>query len=384
MLDVLKSATDIISFKSISGTPDEGAILYLKNHLETLSFQTYLQTYKGDGSYDVLNLYAQFGNKGKNLCFAGHTDVVPSGDETSWNTPPFKPKVIDGSLIGRGAVDMKGSIAAFLVASCEFISENKNFKNEGRISFLITGDEEADSINGTVKLLKDIYEKGYSIDSCIVGEPTSDKKFGDTIKVGRRGSLTCTLTVNGVQGHVAYPEKAKNPNNIIVKILNELNETKFDDGNKFFSATNLEITSIDVANSTTNLIPAKATAKFNLRFNNEQTREGLLSQINDICKKYCDDFKLGPSFSNAEPFLSEPSNLCDYLTKACNEVLNISPTISTSGGTSDARFIKNYCEVAEFGLLNETAHKISEKVKVEDLYKLKDIYKKTIELYFAN
>ncbi|HCR85284.1 MAG TPA: succinyl-diaminopimelate desuccinylase [Alphaproteobacteria bacterium] len=380
-LDVLKETSEIISYKSVTGTQDEGAILYLKEKLESLGFKTITETFKGDGSYDVLNLYAEYGKSGRNLCFAGHTDVVPAGDESKWTVNPFYPKIVDGYLIGRGAVDMKSSITAWLCAVSEFLNENRGF-DAGKISMLITGDEEADAVNGTVKLLSSITTKGYRIDHCIVGEPSNPLKLGEMIKIGRRGSLSCTLTVNGVQGHVAYPEKAQNPNPIIIKILNELSDVKFDSGNQFFSATNLEVTTIDVANPTTNLIPSKATASFNIRFNNEQTRAGLIEKINEVCKKYTSNYELRSFQSNAEPFLSNPGLLADFIKKACKEVINKTPELSTTGGTSDARFIKDYCEVAEFGLTNETAHKIDEKVKVEDLYKLKDIYKRVIEIYF--
>lgn len=381
-LDVLKTTSELISYKSISGQPDEGAITYLKSHLEKLGFKTITETYKGDGSYDVLNLYAEFGSQGKNLCFAGHTDVVPPGNESDWSVPPFSPKVVDGFLIGRGAVDMKAEITAWLCAVSEFIEENKGF-DKGRISMLITGDEEADAINGTVKLLKTITEKGHKIDNCIVGEPTNPSQLGEMVKIGRRGGLTCVLTVNGIQGHVAYPEKASNPNHTIVKILNDIISHKFDNGNEYFSPTNLEVTTIDVGNPTSNVIPNKAVAKFNIRFNNEQTRDKLVNKLNEICKKHTSNYELKPLYSNAEPFLCKPNSLTDIIQKACGELIGKTPVLSTTGGTSDARFIKDYCEVAEFGLINETAHKVDEKVSVKDLEKLKDIYKRIIELYFS-
>jgi succinyl-diaminopimelate desuccinylase len=381
-IDVTNFALELISKKSVSGTPDEGAIALIKTSLEKYGFKSYQQNFSGDGSYDVLNLYSEYGSTGKNLCFAGHTDVVPSGDEASWTTPPFSPQIKNGYLIGRGAVDMKGSIAAWVSALSEFLTENPNF-NKGKLSFLITGDEEADSINGTVKMLKFITEKNIKLDSCIVGEPTSTEKLGDMIKIGRRGSLSFILTVYGVQGHVAYPEKVVNPNTILVKILNHLISKKLDKGNKYFGASNLEITSIDVANPTGNLVPEKATAKFNIRFNNLHTAKSLKKYVAGVCNKYAKKYEIETRKGECESFLSRAGALADIVERSISQTIGIKTVKSTTGGTSDARFIKDYCEVVEFGLLNNTAHKIDEKTSVEDLINLKNTYKKIIENYFG-
>lgn len=383
MSNTVQTSIDLMSYKSVSGQEDEGAINFLAERFEKLGFENHIQTFTGDDSYDVLNIYSQkkFG-EGKNLCFAGHTDVVPEGDVNSWSVNPYQPEVKEGYLIGRGAVDMKAAIAAWLVAVEEFLSENPNF-DKGTLSFLITGDEEAEAINGTVKLLQFIDEKGIKIDSCIVGEPTNPSEIGEMAKVGRRGSLTCDLTVNGTQGHVAYPDVALNPCTLLTKILNEIVSLELDNGNEFFLPSNLEVTSIDVGNPTDNLIPAQAKARFNIRFNNLQTREGLKQKFHEICKKYSDNYTLEDKFSNSEPFLSEPGFLAEVVTKASEQVLGKTPELSTTGGTSDARFIRSYAEVVEFGLINKTAHKIDEKIKPEELEALKDAYKKIIELYFA-
>jgi succinyl-diaminopimelate desuccinylase len=381
-IDVTNFALELISKKSVSGQVDEGAIALIKTSLEKYGFKSYQQNFSGDGSYDVLNIYSEYGSTGKNLCFAGHTDVVPSGDEASWTTPPFSPQIKDGYLIGRGAVDMKGSIAAWVSAVSEFLTENQNF-NKGKLSFLITGDEEADSINGTVKMLKFITESGFKLDSCVVGEPTSTEKLGDMIKIGRRGSLSFILTVHGVQGHVAYPEKVVNPNTILVKILSHLISKKLDKGNKHFGASNLEITSIDVVNATGNLVPQKATAKFNIRFNNLHTAKSLKKYVAGVCNKYAEKYDIETRKGECESFLSRAGVLADIVERAISQTIGIKTVKSTTGGTSDARFIKDYCEVVEFGLLNNTAHKIDEKTSVEDLINLKNTYKKIIENYFA-
>lgn len=380
-IDVVDFALKLISRKSISGEGDNGAIDLVKETLSQHGFECSVQNFSGDDSYDVGNLYAQLGKNGKNLCFAGHTDVVPPGDESAWSVPPFQPKIVNDILIGRGAVDMKGSIAAWVAAVSEYLSENKNFNNT--LSLLITGDEEADSINGTVKMLKFITEKGRKIDSCVVGEPTNPENLGDMMKIGRRGSISFTLTVHGIQGHVAYPEKVKNPNKAIVKILHELVSERLDKGNKFFDASNLEVTSIDVGNPTANVVPAKAVARFNIRFNNLHSTKALKKHVTHICNKHADKYELDVRKGECESFLSKPGRLADVIEQSVREVLGKKPVRSTTGGTSDARFIKDYAEVVEFGLINTTAHKVDEKVSTKDLVDLKNIYKKIIENYFA-
>jgi len=380
-IDVVDFTLSLISKRSISGEPDSGAIELLKNSLLSYGFDCSIQNFSGDGSYEVGNLYAQRGSSGKNLCFAGHTDVVPPGDENSWSVPPFTPQIVDGKLIGRGAVDMKGAIAAWISAVSEFLEENKDFSQT--LSLLITGDEEADSVNGTVKMLKFISDKGIKIDSCIVGEPTNSEKLGDMMKIGRRGSISFTLTVRGLQGHVAYPEKVVNPNKALINILHELISKRLDKGNKFFSASNLEVTSIDVGNTTTNLIPAQASARFNIRFNNLHSTKALRKYVTAICNKHAKNYELEVRKGECESFLSRAGVLADIVAASAKRVVGILPVKSTTGGTSDARFIKDYAEVVEFGLVNTTAHKIDEQTPVADLINLKNIYKNIISAYFA-
>ncbi len=388
MSNVLKIATDLISCKSVSGERDEGALDYIENFLKPLGFKTERLIFKGDNSYEVDNLYAEYkGMVGRNLCFAGHTDVVPEGDSSAWSVNPYKPEIRDGYLIGRGAVDMKGSIACFMAAVSEFISDNKNF--EGGLSFLITGDEEADSINGTEKILKAITAKGTKIDSCIVGEPTNTEQLGDMIKIGRRGGVSYEITIHGVQGHVAYPEKALNPTPIIAEIVHKISEHKFDNGNEFFQPTNLEFTTIDIGNKAVNVIPAKASAKCNIRFNNEQTAEKIHGIIEGIIKSVASrqssaiKYEIKQIGRINECFIFTPGEFADLIADSAKKHTGIMPQFTTTGGTSDARFIKDYCEVVEFGLINTTAHKVDEKVAVSDLEKLKNIYLDIIRSYFS-
>ncbi len=381
LIDVVEFARELISRKSITGESDNGAIELISNNLKNLGFNCIIQNFSGDGSYEVSNLYAERGASGRNLCFAGHTDVVPHGDESSWSVPPYSPQVVDGFLIGRGAVDMKGSIAAWVAALSEFLNDNKNFSH--KLSMLITGDEEADSINGTVKMLKFITEKGAKIDSCVVGEPTNPNELGEMMKIGRRGSISFTLAVQGVQGHVAYPEKSRNPVTELVNILHELKGERLDKGNKFFDASNLEVTSVDVGNPTSNLIPEKASARFNIRFNNLHSTKALKKYVTHICNKHSKKYELEVRKGECESFISKPGALADVVEYSVKEVIGKKPVRSTTGGTSDARFIKDYAEVVEFGLVNTTAHKVDEKTSVEDLNNLKNIYKSIIQNYFA-
>lgn len=374
-------ALDLISQKSISCEEDQGAIEFLSGVLETLGFENDIHVFSEEGTYDVKNLYSELrGGQGKNLCFAGHTDVVPPGDENSWSVPPFEPQIVDGMLIGRGAVDMKGAIAAWVSALSKYLEQGN--KPSGILSLLITGDEEADAINGTVKLLKHVTKQGKEIDSCIVGEPTNPEKLGEMMKVGRRGSISFALKINGTQGHVAYPDQAVNPNHCLTRILNELINTELDKGNKYFQPSSLQVTSIDVGNTASNVIPQKATARVNIRFNTEHSQKSLTDMVEKICAEYADDFDISVA-KGSDPFLSEPAGLSDIVFDSVSEVMNIEPEKSTTGGTSDARFIKDYAEVVEFGLINKTAHKIDEQVAVDDLEKLSDIYLGIIKRYFA-
>lgn len=391
---------EFISKKSISGEVDEGAIQLLCDFLKALGFDNDVIEFTGDGSYNVLNLFSlrkadnvKKEKPTRNLCFAGHTDVVPAGDESLWSVPPFAPAIVDGMMIGRGACDMKSAISAWCLALKEIIFDDKTPLNID-LSLLITGDEEADSTNGTIKLLKYITDKGHKLDDCIVGEPTNPTKLGEMIKVGRRGSINYQLTINGKQGHVAYPEKALNPCAIIVKILDALNEYEFDKGNEYFLATNLEISSIDVGNKTTNLIPQTAKAQFNIRFNDEYNCKTITTKVEEVIQAKMKEIATEISLSNDiianykltynqgfNSFLCEPSELAYTAREVIKQVTNLTPEFSTTGGTSDARFIKDYARVIEFGLINATAHQIDESVSLEELYQLKEIYKGIILKY---
>lgn len=381
-LDPVQLSLEIISKESVSGNQDAGAITLLQNYLKELGFENHLLDFSGDGSYSVSNLYSYKKSSGKNLCFAGHTDVVPAGDEAHWTVKPFAPEIKDGILIGRGAADMKCAVVAWLAAVSEFIADNKDHKTT--LSFLITGDEEADAVNGTIKVLKRITEQGHKIDHTVVGEPTNPETLGDMVKIGRRGSVSFELTVKGVQGHVAYPDIADNPNTKIIKLLDKISSHTFDNGNEFFPPTNLEVVSIDVNNKTLNLIPAVATAKLNIRFNNQYTSEALEKSLHEICASVTKDYQLKRIGGIAESFLNKKSAFVDMVVNSVAKVTGNVPQISTTGGTSDARFIKDYSEVIEFGLINKTAHKVDENAKVEDIIKLKDIYKNILQAYEAN
>ncbi len=377
MLDPIRITQDLIRCPSV--TPqDAGAITFLESELKKLGFTCQKKIFSEDGTEDIVNLYARFGNKSPNLCFAGHTDVVPAGDRAAWQVDPFAGKIIDDVLIGRGTVDMKGAIGCWLAAASQFISERKEFP--GSLSLLITGDEESVAINGTKKMLKHIYEQGEKIDFCIVGEPSNPEKLGEMVKIGRRGSMNFSLKISGIQGHSAYPHLAENPVTHIVKILHMLVSTEFDKGTDFFQPTNLQVTSIDVDNPVANIIPASATARFNIRFNNLHKSEDIINFIRKICLSVTEKFTLEYQ-GCGEAFLTKPGELSNVVSSAVEEITGMKPELSTTGGTSDARFIKDYCQVVEFGLMNKTAHKVDEHVKVSDILKLTDIYKRIMEIF---
>jgi succinyl-diaminopimelate desuccinylase len=373
VLDLIDLCQKLIRFQST--TPqDDGVMDYLVQTLKSLGFRCHLLPYTHDDGSVVHNLYARRGADSPNLCFAGHVDVVPNGIESSWSHPPFAAKIHDGAIWGRGAVDMKGAIAAF-------ISAVKNSDHKGSISFLITGDEEGDATHGTVKVIEWLKEHNEVIDFCIVGEPTSDKKIGDTVKVGRRGSLSGTLTVSGVQGHVAYPHEAENPIPGMLKLLTVLDIAALDTGYDRFQPSNLEITSIDVGNAASNVIPESINAKFNVRFNPSFTRISLIERLQGTLNAVGVPYTLDVS-NMSEPFLTNAHPAMDKLSQAIQEETGLSPAYSTSGGTSDARFIKGIAPVVEFGLLNTLAHKVDERVSLKDLEVLARIYKRFIDLYF--
>jgi succinyl-diaminopimelate desuccinylase len=382
-LDALTLSEDLIRCPSV--TPTEGGALdLLQARLEAMGFTCWRLPFSEDGTPDVDNLYARLGREQPNFCFAGHTDVVPPGDVKDWASDPFKPEVRDGRLYGRGASDMKCAIAAMVAGTSAFLE--RAGKPEGSISFLITGDEEGPSVNGTKKVLKWMADKGEKIDACLVGEPTNPDKLGDMIKIGRRGSLNCVITVTGTQGHVAYPQLADNPVPKLLKMLAALTGEPLDDGNDHFPATNLEVTTVDVGNPTTNLIPAQASARFNIRFNDMHSGDSLTKLIEERCadamKGESGSYELGISVSG-ESFLTPPGHLSDVVAGAVKSVTGLDPELSTTGGTSDARFIKDHCAVVEFGLINETAHKVDENALVAEVHDLARIYEDVLKRYFA-
>lgn len=367
-MDVIELTKNLINCPSV--TPEEGgALQLLQDTLEPMGFACERMKFA-----EVDNLYARKGNSGRNLCFGGHTDVVPVGDESAWTYPPFEATIQDGFLYGRGAVDMKSAICAFVAAIGEY--ELK----DGSISLLITADEEGPGVNGTKKVLEALAERDEKIDSCIVGEPTNPEVLGEMIKIGRRGSMCAYVTVNGTQGHVAYPHNADNPVTKMVNILHELQNKTLDSGSEHFDPSNLEVVTVDVGNEATNVIPAKASATFNIRFNNHHTSEKLCEWISSVVSANGAEVEFHIS---GESFLTEPGELSKVMSKAVSEVTGKTPTLSTTGGTSDARFFANYSEVVEFGLINKTAHQVDEKVLVSEIEQLRGVYLKAIEKYFS-
>ncbi len=370
-----------------SVTPEDGGALgFLEATLKAAGFTVHRMTFSDTNTPDIENLYARIGTGSPHLMFAGHTDVVPPGNESAWSHPPFAAEIKDGVLYGRGAVDMKGGIAACLAAVLDHLAENDG-KPKGSISFLITGDEESVAVNGTIKLLDWARKHGETFDHCILAEPSNREVLGDTIKIGRRGSLNGTLIVHGRQGHVAYPERADNPVTGLVKLISALKAQPLDTGSKLFDPSNLEFTSVDVGNRTVNLIPGEARARFNIRFNDLHDQESLKVLLEKRALK-ASDGKIRLSFewepSNADVFVVEPGPFTDTVASAITEVTGHKAVLSTTGGTSDARFIKNYCSVVEFGLVGQTMHAVDERVPVAELMALTAIYRKIIDRYFAS
>ncbi len=378
----LKLAKELIKFPSITPV-DAGVIKFLERKLKKLGFKTKILDFKEKNFDTVKNLYARLGTKGPNFCYAGHLDVVPPGNLKDWTTNPFKPTIKKGHLIGRGANDMKSSIAAFIAAVSIFLKDNKKFN--GSLSLLITGDEEGDAINGTKKVVEYLKKRKEKINFCLVGEPTNPNKLGEMIKIGRRGSLTGKLTVFGLQGHVAYPHRAKNPSTIIVKILKELKDIKFDNGTKNFQPTNLEVTKINVNNTADNIIPATAEATFNIRFNNKHSSSSIKKRINKILnkinKKNKSKFKINYRVSG-EAFLTKPNKTTFMIQRIIKKITKVKPKLSTTGGTSDLRFIKAISPGLEFGLVGKTMHKVDEAVSLKDLKNLTKIYRNILQNYF--
>ena len=382
IINELQLAKELIRFPTV--TPkDAGVMKFLERKLKKLGFKTKILEFKEKGSEPVKNLYARLGNNGPNFCYAGHLDVVPAGNLNDWTVNPFKPSIKKGHLIGRGANDMKSSIAAFVSAVSIFTQKNRGFM--GSISLLITGDEEGVAINGTKKVVDYLKKKKEKIDFCLVGEPTNPNKLGEMIKIGRRGSMTGRLTITGIQGHVAYPHRANNPSTTIVKILNELKYIKFDKGTKDFQPSNLEITKININNMADNVIPGIAYATFNIRFNNKHTSNSIKNKIEKILKKVCNKTKSKYKIDYAvsgEAFLTKPNHTTFMIQKIIKEITKIKPKLSTTGGTSDARFIRKISPCLEFGLVGKTMHKVDEAVSLTDLKKLSLIYLNILKYYF--
>ncbi|MBD1136421.1 succinyl-diaminopimelate desuccinylase [Pelagibacterales bacterium SAG-MED49] len=381
-INELQLAKELIKFPTVTPV-DAGIMKFLEKKLKTLGFKTKILEFREKDSKPVKNLYARLGNKGPNFCYAGHLDVVPAGNLKDWTVNPFKPSVKKGYLIGRGANDMKSSIAAFVSAVSSFVANKRDFN--GSVSLLITGDEEGVAINGTKKVVEYLKKKKEKIDFCLVGEPTNPNKLGEMIKIGRRGSMTGRLSIIGIQGHVAYPNRANNPSTALVQILKELKEIKFDNGTKDFQPTNLEITKINIDNFADNVIPGLANAKFNIRFNNKHSSNSIKKKINkiikNISKKNKSKFKIDYSISG-EAFLTKPNNTTYMIQDIIKKVTKIKPKLSTTGGTSDARFIRKIAPCLEFGLVGKTMHKVDEAVSLSDLKKLTLIYSIILKNYF--
>jgi len=381
-INELKLAKELIKYPSITPV-DAGVMKFLEKKLKKLGFKTKIIEFKEKNFKPVKNLYAKIGSKEPNFCYAGHLDVVPPGNLDDWTVNPFKPSIKKGHLIGRGANDMKSSIAAFVSAVSAFVDKSHNFN--GSISLLITGDEEGDEINGTKKVVDYLKKKKEKINFCLVGEPTNPNKLGEMIKIGRRGSLTGKLIINGIQGHVAYPQRANNPSTTIVKILSEIKNISFDKGTKDFQPTNLEVTKININNSADNVIPKSAEATFNIRFNNKHSSSSIKKRLNKIFKKICEKdkskFKIKYRVSG-EAFLTKSNETTLMIQNIIRKITKIKPKLSTTGGTSDARFIKRIAPCLEFGLVGKTMHKVDEAVSLKDLKNLKKIYKNILQNYF--
>jgi succinyl-diaminopimelate desuccinylase len=377
----LEIARTLIRFPSVTPT-DGGALPYLSDLLGKAGFATELVTFEAPGTPPVLNLYARFGAAKPNLVFAGHTDVVPPGDKALWRFDPFSGEIADGELWGRGACDMKGGVAASVAAALRFIAKGSF---AGSISFLITGDEEGPAINGTVKLVDWALARGETFDHCILGESTSVETVADTIKHGRRGSLNGRVAITGRQGHAAYPHIADNPIPSLAPILSALLSPPLDSGNADFERTNLEVVSVDVGNPAFNVIPGEVRLKFNVRFNNLWTHETLEAEIKRRVAAADGGGRATVSFepSNASAFLTKPGPFTDLVAQAVTDVTGRKPVLSTGGGTSDARFIKNACPVVELGLVNATIHAVNERAALDDLDALSRVYERALELYFA-
>jgi succinyl-diaminopimelate desuccinylase len=384
--DVVELTRALVRCESV--TPREaGALQHLERTLASLGFDCERMDFSQAGTDDVANLYARIGNSGRHFCFAGHSDVVPVGDLSSWTIGPFSAELSDGYLFGRGAADMKGAIAAFTDAATRFLSKRgRDFG--GSISLLITGDEEGPAVNGTVKMLKRLAERGETIDACVVGEPTSSKRFGDMMKIGRRGSMNVDMVVRGVQGHVGYPERLDNPIHRLSALIETLVREPIDKGSTHFQPTSLQFTTVDVGNKATNIAPGMVRARFNTRFNDLWTSQTLLAHLRERLDRAHaalggnGTIELSAAVSG-ESFFTPPGPLSELVSGAIRDVAGVEAELSTTGGTSDARFIRSYCPVLEFGLVGETMHKVDEKSAVADLRTLTRVYETVLDRYFA-
>src|SRR5437660_7412882 len=384
MTDALSIARDLVRCPSVTPA-DAGALGVLENILNSAGFEVHRVTFGEPGTSDIDNLYARIGGGSPHLTFAGHTDVVPPGDESAWSHGAFSGEVKDGFLYGRGAVDMKGGIACSVAAVLDYLAADGGMP-KGSISFLITGDEEDISVNGTIKLLKWCAERGEKFDHCVLGEPSNVEVLGDCIKIGRRGSQSGTLYVDGIQGHVAYPYRAANPGPDISRLITALSDEPLDHGSAQFQASNLEFTSVDVGNSAFNVIPGQGRAKFNIRFNDHHTQATLRALVEARLAKAAGNrikARIVWEPSNANVFVTKPGPFTDLAVAAIKEVTGRKPELSTSGGTSDGRFIVSYCPVIEFGLVGQTMHQIDERASVKDMEQLTRVYRGILDRYFA-
>jgi succinyl-diaminopimelate desuccinylase len=388
MTDALSIARDLIRCPSVTPA-DAGALGVLESLLTEAGFAVQRVTFSEPGTADIDNLYARIGSAAPHITFAGHTDVVPPGDESAWSTGAFSGDVKDGYLYGRGAVDMKGGIACSVAAVLDYLRDHGGTPRDdgtGSISFLITGDEEAVSVNGTVKLLKWAEQRSEIFDHCVLGEPSNQEVMGDCIKIGRRGSQSGTLIVEGRQGHVAYPHRASNPVPDVSRLIVALSDEPLDHGSAQFQPSNLEFTSVDVGNAATNVIPGQARAKFNIRYNDCHTQESLRTLVEERLKIACGNriqAQIAWEPSNSNVFLTRPGPFTDLAVAAIEAVTGRKPELSTTGGTSDARFISSYCPVIEFGLVGQTMHQIDERAAVADIATLTKIYRGVLERYFG-
>ena len=379
VVDAVELARALIRCPSV--TPEDGGSQEtLARALESLGFVCHHMTFEAPETPDVKNLYARLGTGSPNFCFAGHTDVVPVGDLDAWTVDPFGAEIHDGVLYGRGAADMKGAIAAFVGAVSRFL-DGRDGKFDGSISLLITGDEEGPAINGTVKVLGWMEERGERIDDCLVGEPTNPTRLGEMIKIGRRGSLSGWITVRGVQGHTAYPQLADNPLPRLARMLSALADAPIDEGTDHFQPSNLQLTTVDVGNAATNVIPAAARAAFNIRFNDLHTGADMLAWVRERLDSVGGDYELDTHLTG-ESFLTPPGRLSGLVQQAIGSTVGAEAELSTTGGTSDARFIKDHCAVAEFGAIGHTMHKVDERVSLADLSALGEIYEGVLNGYF--